>query len=31
LPLTIEPAADCTRYDLLRHPPPVEEAYRGAA
>ena len=36
LTLAIEPAADCTRYDRLRHPPPAEEAYlqgawRGAA
>src|SRR6266481_2783053 len=36
LALAIEPAADCARYDRLRHPPPAEEAYpqgawRGAA
>ena len=31
LTLAIEPAADCARYDRLRHPPPHEEAYRGAA
>ena len=30
LALAIEPAADCARYDRLRHPP-CEEAYRGAA
>ena len=31
LTLAIEPAADCARYDRLRHPAPPEEAYRGAA
>ena len=31
LTLAIEPAADCARYDQLRHPPLVGEAYRGAA
>ncbi len=31
LTLAIEPAADCARYDRLRHPPLAEEAYRGAA
>ena len=31
LTLAIEPAADCARYDQLRHPPLAEEAYRGAA
>jgi hypothetical protein len=25
------PAADCSRYDRLRHPPPAEEVWRGAA
>jgi DNA-directed RNA polymerase subunit K/omega len=29
--LEIEPAADCARYDRLRHLPLAEEAYRGAA
>jgi hypothetical protein len=31
LELAIEPAADCARYDRLRHLPPCQEAYRGAA
>ena len=31
LTLAIEPAADCARYDRLRHPLPHEETYRGAA
>ena len=31
LALTIEPAADCARYDRLRPPPLAEEGYRGAA
>jgi hypothetical protein len=31
LTLAIEPAADCARYDRLRHPLPHEQAYRGAA
>jgi DNA-directed RNA polymerase subunit K/omega len=31
LALAIEPAADCARYDRLRHPTPAEEAYCGAA
>ena len=31
LTLAIEPAADCTRYDRLRLPPPHEKACRGAA
>ena len=31
LRLAIEPAADCVRYDQLRHPPPYEQAHRGAA
>ena len=31
LALTIEPAADCARYDQLRRPPAAQEAYRGAA
>jgi hypothetical protein len=30
LTLAIEPAADCARYDRLRHPSLAEE-YRGAA
>jgi hypothetical protein len=31
LTLAIEPAADCARYDRLRHPPPAEEVWCGAA
>jgi hypothetical protein len=31
LTLAIEPGADCARYDRLRHPPPAEEVWRGAA
>jgi hypothetical protein len=31
LALSIEPAADCARYDQLRRPPAAQEAYRGAA
>jgi hypothetical protein len=31
LELAIEPAADCARDDRLRHLPPCQEAYRGAA
>ena len=31
LALAIEPAADCARYDRLRHSAPAEEAYCGAA
>jgi hypothetical protein len=31
LALTIEPAADCARYDRLRHSPPAEEVWRGTA
>ena len=31
LALAIEPAADCARYDRLRHPSPTEAGYRGAA
>jgi hypothetical protein len=31
LTLSIEPAADCARYDQLRRPPAAQEAYRGAA
>jgi hypothetical protein len=31
LTLSIEPAADCARYDQLRRPPAAQEAYCGAA
>ena len=31
LALTIELAADCARYDRLRHSPPAEEVWRGTA
>ena len=31
LALSIEPAADCARYDQLRRPPAAQEVYRGAA